>query len=112
MGWRRALLALGLVVAGLCAVSPAALLAQDIACDRGELEVVRVSFSGNKAFQDAQLANGLVTTPSTWARRTFRIIGTSHCLDAIGVKADPLRLLVLYRRRGFTGTQVTSQLIR
>jgi outer membrane protein assembly complex protein YaeT len=110
MAWRRALLALGLVVAGLCVMFPAALMAQDIACDRGELEVVRVSFSGNKAFQDAQLANGLVTTPSTWARRTFRIIGTSHCLDAIGVKADPLRLLVLYSRRGFTGTQVTSRI--
>ena len=57
MEWRRALLALGLVVAGHCVVAPATLSAQDIACDRGDLEVVRVGFSGNTAFPDAQLAN-------------------------------------------------------
>ena len=110
MRWRRALMALGFVVAGHCVVSPAALSAQDIACDRGDLEVMRVTFSGNTAFPDAQLANGIVTTPSSWARRTFRIIGTSHCLDTVEVRRDPIRLLVLYNQRGFTGTKVTSRI--
>ena len=110
MEWRRALLALGLVVAGHCVVAPATLSAQDIACDSGDLEVVRVGFSGNTAFPDAQLANGLVTTPSTWARRMFRIIGTKHCLDTAEVKVDPVRLLLLYSRHGFTGTKAAARI--
>ena len=109
MAWRRALLALGLIVAGHCVVAPAALSAPDIACDSGDLEVVRVGFSGNTAFTDAQLANGIVTTPSTWARRVFRILGTRHCLDTAEVRRDPIRLLVLYSRHGFTGTRVSSR---
>jgi outer membrane protein insertion porin family/translocation and assembly module TamA len=110
MPCRRALVALGFFVAAHCVVSPAALLAQDIGCDRGDREVVKVEFSGNHAFPDAVLANGLVTTPSSWARRLFRIIGTRHCLDTLEVQRDPIRLLVLYRESGFTGTKVTSRI--
>jgi len=108
---RRAQLALGFVVAALAVAAPAAMSAQaDIACDRGDLEVVAVNFVGNEAFTDAQLSHGLVTTPSTWARRVFRKLGTRHCLDTLEVRRDPLRLLVLYDRAGFTGTKVATRI--
>jgi outer membrane protein insertion porin family/translocation and assembly module TamA len=103
---RRALLALGFVVAVLSVATPATARAQDIACDRGDLEVVDVRFVGNHAFTDAQLAIGLVTTPSSWARRVFRKIGTRRCLDTLEVRRDPIRLLYLYNQRGFRGTRV------
>ncbi len=57
MGHRRALLALGFVVAALSLAAPTTVSAQDIACDRGDLEVVGVEFVGNHAFTDAQLAH-------------------------------------------------------
>jgi len=106
---RRALLALGFVVAVLSVAAPATAPAQDIACDRGDLEVVDVNFVGNEAFTDAQLAIGLVTTPSSWARRVFRKIGTRRCLDTLEVRRDPLRLLYLYNQRGFRGTRVATR---
>jgi len=113
MRLRRALLALGLVVAAFSMGTPGAVSAQgiaDIACDKGDLEVVAVNFVGNHAFPDAQLANGLVTTPSSWARRAFRIIGTRHCLDTLQVRVDPVRLLVFYNEHGFTGTRVAARI--
>ncbi len=109
MGQRRALLALGFVVAALSLAAPTAVSAQDIACDRGDLEVVGVDFVGNHAFTDAMLAIGLVTTPSSWARRVIRI-GTRRCLDTLEVKRDPIRLLYLYNQRGFIGTKVAARI--
>ena len=110
MGLRRAQLALGFVVSALCAAVPTAASAQDIGCDRGDLEVSRVDFVGNRTFDDAELANGLVTTPSSWARRVLRKIGTQRCLDTLEVQRDPLRLLVLYRRRGFPSATVSTRI--
>ena len=75
MFWRRALPALGFVVTALCLATPAAVSAQDIACDRGDVEVIGVNFVGNRSFPDAELLNKIVTTPSSWARRTLRFIG-------------------------------------
>jgi len=109
MGQRRALLALGFVVAALSLAAPTAVSAQDIACDRGDLEVVGVEFVGNHAFTDAQLAIGLVTTPSSWFRRVIRI-GTRRCLDTLEVKRDPIRLLYFYNQHGFTGTKVAARI--
>src|SRR4029079_15986168 len=102
----RALLALGFFVAALSVATAAAASAQDIACDRGDLEVATVEFVGNQAFTDAQLAIGIVTTPSSWARRVFRKIGTSRCLDTLEVRRDPIRLLYFYSQRGFINTRV------
>ena len=90
MGHRRALLALGFVVAALSLAAPTTVSAQDIACDRGDMEVVGVEFVGNHAFSNAQLAIGLVTTPSSWFRRVIRI-GTRRCLDTLKVKRDLVR---------------------
>jgi outer membrane protein insertion porin family/translocation and assembly module TamA len=108
MPLRRGLRALGFVVGGLCVAASVA-RAQDIGCDPGDMEVVRVSFNGNHAFTDAQLGNGLVTTPSSWTRRTFRKIGAKRCLDTLAVKVDPLRLLVYYDTHGFTGTRASAR---
>jgi outer membrane protein insertion porin family/translocation and assembly module TamA len=108
MRLRRALLALGFVVAALAVATPATLSAQDIGCDPGDVEVERVSFEGNRAFSDAQLANGLVTTPSSWARRVFRIIGTRRCLDPLEARRDSLRLVVFYRLHGFSDVKVST----
>lgn len=110
MRTRRALLALGFVVSALCAVTPSAASAQDIACDRGDLQVNKVDFVGNQAFDDAQLAIGIVTTPSSWARRVLRKIGTARCLDTLEVRRDPIRILVLYRERGFPTATVTTKI--
>ena len=109
MQWRRALPALGLVVAALCLATPATVSAQDIGCDRGDLEVVGVNFVGNRSFPDAELLNRIITTPSSWARRTLRFIGAQRCLDSLEVLRDRVRLLVFYSRRGFTGTRVVAQ---
>ena len=108
MPQRRALLALGFVAA-VSVATPAAARAQDIACDRGDVEVTSVQFVGNNAFTDAQLAIGLVTTPSSWARRVFRKIGTRRCLDTLEVRRDPIRLLYFYSQRGFLGTRVAAR---
>lgn len=105
----RAQLALGFVVAALSVATPVAASAQDIGCDRGDLEVEAVKFIGNHSFTDAQLSIGLVTTPSSWARRVFRKIGTRRCLDTLEVRRDPLRLLYFYSQRGFVETKVTAR---
>ena len=109
MRYRRALLALGFVVAALSAAAPTAAFGQDIGCDPGDVEVESVQFIGNHAFTDAELAIGLVTTPSSWARRVFRKLGTRRCLDTLEVRRDPLRLLYLYSQRGFIGTRVAAR---
>ncbi len=106
---RRALLALGLVVAALSVAAPPAASAQDIGCDRGDVEVASVQFIGNQAFTDPQLSIGLVTTPSSWARRVFRKIGTRRCLDTLEVRRDPIRLLYFYSQHGFIGTRVAAR---
>src|SRR5687768_1552195 len=103
----RALLALGVVVACVIVASPATARAQDIACDRGDMEVERVEFAGNRAFPDAFLANRIVTTPSSWVRRVLRFVGARRCLDPIEVQRDWVRLVVLYDQHGFSDASAT-----
>ena len=64
-----------------CAAWAAPLGAQSLTCEAGDVEVVRLAFDGNRAFSSATLEDGIVTTPSSWARRTFRVFGTRRCLD-------------------------------
>ena len=76
--------------------------AQDIECQRGDLEVMRLEFEGNKAFSDAELAKTIVTTPSAWARRYLHLPFTvKHCLDRSELPNDRARLIIFYRRRGY-----------
>jgi outer membrane protein assembly factor BamA len=83
--------------------------AQDIECQRGDLEVMRLVFEGNKAFSDADLAKTIVTTPSAWARRYLHLPFTvKHCLDRIELPNDRARLIIFYRRRGYPRVTVDT----
>ncbi len=82
--------------------------AQETRCDRGDVEVSAVSFAGNSAFSDAALGSGIVTTPSSRARRLFRIIGAKRCLDAVEFPRDVARLRVWYRNHGFIEATVDT----
>ena len=97
------------ILAALLFVSSASLVrAQDLTCDPGELEVVRLVFEGNRAFSSAVLADGIVTTPSSWARRTLRVLGRRRCLDRQQFPLDVLRLLIWYRNHGYTAATVDT----
>ncbi|HMI46287.1 MAG TPA: POTRA domain-containing protein, partial [Gemmatimonadaceae bacterium] len=83
--------------------------AQDINCDRGDLEVMRLEFVGNRAFSDAELAKTIVTTPSAWARRYLHLPFTvKHCLDRSELPNDRARLIIFYRRRGYPKATVDT----
>jgi outer membrane protein insertion porin family/translocation and assembly module TamA len=83
--------------------------AQDIDCQRGDLEVMRLVFEGNNAFSDAELAKTIVTTPSAWARRYLYLPFTvKHCLDRIELPNDRARLIIFYRRRGYPRVTVDT----
>jgi outer membrane protein assembly factor BamA len=105
---RRAWLA---AAAGLLAVpaAPSAATAQANRCVPGADEVRRVVFTGRQAFAAAELARSIVTTPSSWGRRTLRIpFGTRRCLDPDELARDRLRLLVFYRTRGYPDVRVDA----
>jgi outer membrane protein assembly factor BamA len=83
--------------------------AQDINCDRGDVEVMRLEFEGNRAFSDAELAKTIVTTPSAWLRRYFHLPFTvKHCLDRTELPNDRARLIIFYRRRGYPRVTVDT----
>lgn len=83
--------------------------AQDIECQRGDLEVMRLEFEGNSAFSDADLAKTIVTTPSAWARRYLHLPFTvKHCLDRTELPNDRARLIIFYRRRGYPKVTVDT----
>ena len=92
----------------LAAAAPAR--AQDTACDPGDLEVRALAFEGNRAFGDDELADAIVTTPSTWSRRWFRLVGTRRCLDRVELPRDVLRLALFYRNRGYYEVRVDTVL--
>ncbi len=101
-----------LLVAG-CALSTSiitrTLSAQDLRCDPNDVEVRRLSFDGNSAFSDAELASAIVTTPSGWARRFLRLpTALKYCLDRAELPNDRIRLVVFYRRRGFPDVTVDT----
>ena len=83
--------------------------AQDIDCQRGDLEVMRLVFEGNHSFSDAELAKTIVTTPSAWARRYLHLPFTvKHCLDRTELPNDRARLIIFYRRRGYPRVTVDT----
>jgi outer membrane protein assembly factor BamA len=83
--------------------------AQDIECQPGDLEVMRLVFEGNHAFSDAELAKTIVTTPSAWARRYLHLPFTvKHCLDRTELPNDRARLIIFYRRRGYPRVAVDT----
>jgi outer membrane protein insertion porin family len=95
--------------AAFSGVSSAPAGAQDIECQRGDLEVMRLEFEGNTAFSDAELAKTIVTTPSGWARRLLHLPFTvKHCLDRAELPNDRARLIIFYRRRGYPQVTVDT----
>ena len=83
--------------------------AQDISCERGDEEVFRLEFEGNKAFSDADLSKTIVNTPSAWARRYLHLPFTvKHCLDRNELPNDRARLVIFYRRRGYPRVTVDT----
>src|SRR5262245_35548887 len=73
----------------------------DIFCDPGDLEVRSLSFQGNHAFTDDELAQRIVTTSSSWARRHLKVFGAKRCIDPRAepseLQNDVYRLLQLYK---------------
>lgn len=82
--------------------------AQETRCTREGVEVRRLEFAGNTAFTDAELAAGIVTTASSWARRTLKVVGTRHCLNEREFPLDVARLRVWYRNHGFVDATVDT----
>ncbi len=86
--------------------------AQDTVCDPGDTEVRTLRFEGNRAFGDELLANGIVTEPGGWLRRTLGIAGSRSCLDEQQFRLDVARLTVFYRRSGFFAVAVDTIVTR
>ena len=88
---------------------PGVLLAQDIACDPGDLEVRAVTFNGNQHFESAELASVIVTSASSFARRHLHLpIGARRCLDTLELSRDAVRVRLYYRLRGYYKTAVKT----
>ncbi|HEY8166472.1 MAG TPA: BamA/TamA family outer membrane protein [Gemmatimonadaceae bacterium] len=101
--------AIRLGVVSLLVVAARSATAQDVNCDPGDVEVRRLSFSGNVAFTDTDLAKLIVTTPSAWSRRFLHLPFTlKRCLDNTELPNDRIRLIVFYRRRGFPDATVDT----
>ena len=90
----------GLRDAALILLLSAAALPAQSACDLGSRELRTLTFRGNRAFTDRDLATRIVTTPPSWTRYVFGF-GERRCLDSEELRADVLRLRVFYRDRGY-----------
>jgi outer membrane protein assembly complex protein YaeT len=82
--------------------------AQDLTCTPGQIEVGKLRFTGNRAFTDNDLENAIITTPSSWARRTFRFLGSRRCLDHDEFPRDRVRLEIFYRKHGYYQVNVDT----
>ena len=98
----------GALTAALLLLLPAALRAQSTECDPGEREVRSLGFRGNRAFRGHELALRVSTTPSSFARRTFRAFGKRRCLDSDELRLDVGRLRLFYRRHGYYSAAVDT----
>jgi outer membrane protein assembly factor BamA len=94
------------VAALLLAAAPAG--AQSERCGATDPEVGWLRFRGNVSFDADELGNAIVTTPSSWARRAFRFIGTRRCLDADEFARDRVRLEIFYRKHGYRQATVDT----
>src|SRR5579862_4648845 len=95
-----------LLSALLLATRPAG--AQSERCGATDPEVGWLHFGGNVSFDAEDLGNAIVTTPSSWARRVFRFIGTRRCLDADEFARDRVRLEIFYRKHGYRQATVDT----
>lgn len=95
------------------AMSAGAQRRADVSCARGDTEVRSLKFVGNRVHSDYVLERGIASTPSTWWRRTLRVIGKRYCLDSLSFAVeDSARLDFHYRRTGYPDVQVRPVLTR
>jgi outer membrane protein insertion porin family len=100
---------IALFATGVGAASPGMLRAQDLTCERGDVEVRGLEFRGNRAIGDDELALRVVVTPSSRARRVFRLpLGQKRCLNRPELGNDIDRLRDHYRQRGYYGARVDT----
>ncbi|HVZ47805.1 MAG TPA: BamA/TamA family outer membrane protein [Gemmatimonadaceae bacterium] len=96
--------AVGAALAAPCARA----LAQDLTCGPRGSEVASLTFRGNATFTDATLESGIVTTPSSWGRRYFSVLGKRRCLDRQQFALDVVRLLLFYHNHGYASASVDT----
>ena len=91
-------------------VLPSVARAQSGECEDvpGERELRSLSFRGNQAFSSRELALRVATTPSSFWRRSVRVIGTRRCLDSDVLRLDVGRLRVFYQRHGYYSATVDT----
>jgi outer membrane protein insertion porin family/translocation and assembly module TamA len=106
-GFARRILTFATLVTLITAARTAS--AQDVTCEKGDLEVRALKFSGNAAFSSSELSKIIVTTPSAWARRFLHLPFTiKRCLDRSELPRDRARLIIYYRKRGFPDVAVDT----
>ncbi len=106
-GLTRALSLLGCAL--LLTSFPGTSSAQEVNCDAGDLEVRKLSFEGNTAFTDADLSKIIVTTASPFARTVLHLpYSAKRCLDRNELPKDRARLVIFYRRRGYSDATVDT----
>jgi outer membrane protein insertion porin family len=105
-GWWR-----GALTAALSLLPMLALRSQTSECDPGEREVRALKFRGNHAFRGSELALRVSTTPSSFARRTFRVLGKRRCLDSDELRLDVGRLRLFYNRHGYYSAAVDTSVV-
>ncbi len=103
---RPVLLAVAALVLAGASAAPA--FAQSERCGATDPEVGALRFQGNASFDDDELGNAIVTTPSSWARRVFRFVGTRRCLDPDEFARDRVRLEIFYRKHGYRQATVDT----
>ena len=101
----------GALTAALLLLLPAALRAQSAECDPGEREVRSLKFRGNHAYRGSELALRVSTTPSSFARRNFRVFGKRRCLDSDELRLDVGRLRLFYNRHGYYSAAVDTSVV-
>jgi outer membrane protein insertion porin family len=84
------------------------LAAQASACSAGRPELRALEFTGNDALPDRTLAAAVEASPSSWLHRATRRFGERRCLAPGALTRDVVRLMLLYRRRGYPGVRVDT----
>ena len=98
---REARLVRPLIAAALMVVAalPSVAIGQEVECDKkNETEVRSLHFEGNRTFDSDELSARVLTTPSSFTRRHFKIFGARRCYPDVGLKPDVDAL-----KAGFTG---------
>ncbi|HEV8496663.1 MAG TPA: BamA/TamA family outer membrane protein [Gemmatimonadaceae bacterium] len=100
-----------LIAAALTVVAalPSVAIGQEVECDKkSETEVRGLHFEGNRTFDSDELSARVLTTPSSFTRRHFKIFGARRCYPDVGLKPDVDALKALYQNNGFYKTTVDT----